>query len=62
MTTLTVTRRAGERIQVTTPGGERIVIAVREIRRNRIRVSVSAPRDCVIVREELLERQRGAAE
>ena len=48
---LTLTRKVGERIQI----GDDIIIEVREIRRNQVRIGVVAPRDIPIQREELLE-------
>jgi carbon storage regulator CsrA len=46
---LTLTRKVGERICV----GPDIIIEVREIRRTHVRLSIIAPPDCDIWREEL---------
>lgn len=49
---LTLTRKVGERIIV----GDEIVIEVKEIRRNHVRIGVQAPDDVKIHREEVWER------
>lgn len=42
-----------DRIAITTPGGERIVIQIIESARHFVRVGVSAPKSCVINRLEI---------
>lgn len=48
---LTLTRKVGEVIRV----GDDIEIVVKEIRRNQVRIGVSAPRNVPIFREELVQ-------
>lgn len=51
---LTLTRRSGERIQITTPDGTEIWIRVTETRPNKCRLSVDAPAGVRVLREELV--------
>lgn len=51
---LSLTRRAGESIVLTTPGGETIVVTAVEIRPNHVRLTFAAPRSIEITRTELL--------
>ena len=46
---LTLTRKVGEKIRI----GEGIVIIVREIRKNQVRIGIVAPEDVKIFREEV---------
>lgn len=56
---LTLTRKVGESIRI----GDNIEIVVKEIRRNHIRIGISAPKDVKIFREELyLNIQKGDSE
>ena len=50
---LVLTRQTNERILI----GEDIVIEVREVRGNQVRIGIEAPKDVPVVREELLGRQ-----
>ena len=50
---LVLTRQTNERILI----GEHIVIEVREVRGNQVRIGIEAPKDVPVVREELLGRQ-----
>jgi carbon storage regulator len=43
---LTLTRKVGERIQI----GEDVVIVVKEIRRNQVRIGIEAPKEIPIAR------------
>lgn len=45
--------RRRDRIAVTTPGGERIVIQIIESTRHFVRVGVTAPKSCTINRLEI---------
>jgi carbon storage regulator len=54
---LIVTRRPGERIMV----GEDIIVTVMGIHRGQVRVSVSAPRDIAVDREEIYNRKKMVA-
>lgn len=60
---LTLKRRVGERIVITTPCGEEIVIEVARIDRNQVALRVGARREVKILREEVqdgpqVERRR----
>lgn len=59
---LTLTRKVGEAIRI----GDDIAIIVKEIRKNQVRISIVAPRDIRIYREEVYENilaeRRAAAE
>ena len=57
---LAITRRPGESIVIELPTGERVSVAVVRIRGNQVRLSVEAPRDVPVVREELLEESADA--
>ena len=48
---LTLTRKVGETIRI----GHDTEIAVKEIRRNQVRIGIAAPRDVPIYREEIYE-------
>ena len=50
---LVLTRQTNERILI----GEDIVIEVREVRGNQVRIGIEAPKDVPVVREEILGRQ-----
>jgi carbon storage regulator len=49
---LTLTRRSGERIRI----GHDIIIVVREISGNQVKIGIEAPREVQIFREELYEK------
>ncbi len=56
---LTLTRKVGESIRI----GDNIEIVVKEIRRNHVRIGISAPKDVKIFREEVyLNIQKGESE
>lgn len=54
MGTLTLTRKVGETIVIGSGEGA-IEVTVREIRRNQVRLRVSAPRDLQVARAEISE-------
>ena len=45
---LVVTRKPGERILI----GEDVVVTVLEVRGNRVRIGIDAPKDTLVLREE----------
>lgn len=49
---LTLSRRQGERIHV----GDNIVIVVKELMLNQVRISIEAPRDIKIYRGEIYDK------
>jgi carbon storage regulator len=53
---LVLSRRPGEQIQI----GGNITLMVLEVRANRIRIGINAPRDVAIARAELLESSASA--
>lgn len=59
---LTLTRKPGESVLLTTPGGETVLITCVELRPNQVRLTFAAPRSVEIARTELLlgEANRGA--
>lgn len=58
---LSLTRRAGESVVLTTPGGETIVVTAVEIRPNHVRLTFAAPRSVEIARTELLVQAENQA-
>ena len=46
---LILTRRLGEKVLI----GDEITVQVLEVNRNQVRVAINAPRDVLILREEL---------
>ena len=53
---LTLTRKPEETI-VIGEGSERIEVTVKEIRRNQVRLGITAPENVRIFRKELVERE-----
>ena len=53
---LTLTRKPEETI-VIGKGSERIEVTVKEIRRNQVRLGITAPENVRIFRKELVERE-----
>ncbi len=53
---LILTRRIGETIIIETPAGEHIEVAVLGVKGNQVRVGIEAPREVVVLREELVEQ------
>lgn len=51
---LVLGRRLRERLRITTPEGIVIWISVGAIDGGRVRVGIDAPRNCLILREELV--------
>ena len=54
---LTLTRKVGESIRI----GDEIQIVVKEIRRNHVRIGITAPREIKIYREEVYQNILGEA-
>jgi carbon storage regulator len=52
---LVLTRQTNERIQI----DDDIVIQVREVRGNQVKIGIEAPKHVPVVREELANRQPG---
>jgi carbon storage regulator CsrA len=56
---LVLSRRTKERLIITAPNGTRLEIQVADIRsRNVVRLAITAPKDYLIMREELLEEDK----
>jgi carbon storage regulator len=55
---LVLSRKRNEKIVVMTPNGEEIVFCVLEIRADRVRIGVEAPKDHAIHREEIIQAIR----
>lgn len=51
---LCISRKRGERIFI----GDKIILEVADIDRNKVRFYIDAPRDVVIMREELLQEKK----
>ncbi len=49
---LTLTRRSGERIRI----GQDIVVVVKEIHGNQVKLGIEAPRSLPVYREELFQK------
>jgi carbon storage regulator CsrA len=57
---LVLTRRVGERLLITTPGGVVLAISIGRINTQKnpgVRIAIDAPREFRIVREELGEKK-----
>lgn len=54
---LVLTRKPGERIVIETENGERIVVALCQLRVGQVRIGIEAPRNFRIMREELIENK-----
>jgi carbon storage regulator CsrA len=52
---LIISRKKGEQIQFTTPGGEEILITFLELKPGRVRVRVKAPQEIRIRRGETVD-------
>ena len=59
--TLTLTRRQGEGVLLTTPGGETVLITCVELRPNQVRMTFAAPQSIEIARTELLVEEQNRA-
>lgn len=56
---LTLTRKPGQDIEIQNEHGDIImVIVIKEIRRNQVRVGIEAPRDLTILRGEIADEIR----
>lgn len=54
---LVLTRRVGEKIIITTPSGERIVVSVAQMgREGKVRLGIEANREVMIHREEIQQK------
>jgi carbon storage regulator len=51
---LVLTRQTSERLLI----GEDIVIEIREVRGNQVKIGIEAPPEVKVLREELVERQK----
>lgn len=56
---LILTRRPGESFFINTPSGDKIVITNIEMKGRQARIGINAPPEYNIVREELVERDKG---
>lgn len=54
---LVLTRRINERIVI----GDDVTVTVLEVRGDQVRLGIEAPRDVKVFREEVLQRDPGAA-
>ncbi len=52
---LTISRKSNEALIIQTPDGDEIRVVVHGFQKDQVKVSIDAPRDYVITREELLE-------
>lgn len=52
---LVLSRKSNESIQITTPQGQKIEVLVVELRGDKARLGITAPRDVVIDRTEVAE-------
>lgn len=57
MPRLTLSRKLLEKIVITTPSGETVVVQVTKIDTGKVRLQIEAEREVSIMREELLDRQ-----
>lgn len=55
---LVLSRKRNEKIVIVTPSGEEIVVGVIEVRGDRVRLGMEAPRDHSIHREEVMQAIR----
>lgn len=55
---LTLSRKSGESVLILLPDGRHITIFVQQEIRGSTRLSIDAPKDVIIFREELLEKAR----
>ena len=55
---LVLSRKRSERIQI----GDRVVVTVLEIRRNKVRIGIDAPEDIHVLRTELQNHVSGASD
>lgn len=61
---LVLSRKRDEKVVIVTPSGDEIVVCVTEIRGDRARLGVEAPKNYAIHREEVIQaiRAEGAAQ
>jgi carbon storage regulator CsrA len=58
---LVLTRRDGETIQILTENDEVITLTVTQISSGQVKLGISAPPACRILRQELIEEEEHAA-
>ena len=58
---LVVSRRKGERVVLEVPGVGRVEVLVSEVRGDKVRLGIEAPRHVVIDRAEVHEAKRNGA-
>jgi carbon storage regulator len=56
---LILTRRPGENVQIKLKDGEIITVSSLGVKGNQTRLGISAPKDLVILRNELVEKDGG---
>ena len=59
---LVLSRKVGESIIVTLPGGQKVVVTLVELDRGRVRLSVCAPREVPVYRGEIIEARQKEGE
>lgn len=52
---LVLSRKVGEKIDITAPGGQRLEIVLAELRGDKARIGIAAPKDFRINRREITE-------
>lgn len=52
---LVLSRKKGEVIDVTAPGGQRLEITIVEIDRGKVRIGIAAPKEYLVNRREVTE-------
>ena len=58
---MVLTRKKNEEILIYDRNGEKVTLMVVDIRGDRVRLGLSAPRDCKIIRKEVDDREREEA-
>ena len=55
---LVVERKVGEEVVIQTSGGEIITVALVRLAGSRAKIGIEAPESCLVLRQELIERDR----
>jgi len=55
---LVLTRKVDESLTLTLPDGSVIVITLTEVRGDKVRIGIDAPRDVTVLRSELIGERR----